>query len=136
MKIKDNKVQQYKEYDTCWILQIPDELKLEVLKNLSPKDLVSVSETCSELNGLIKEERRLWTELTVDLSESRRSLLMKVERYPWLNTLKVTNKTGLQFSDTRHANKIYNLVRRTPLLTKIIFIDFYVEEEDFVKRLG
>ena len=135
MNSKDNKVQQYKD-DTCWILQIPDELKLEVLKNLSPKDLVSVSETCSELNGLIKEERRLWTELTVDLSESRRSLLMKVERYPWLNTLKVTNKTGLQFSDTRHANKIYNLVRRTPLLTKIIFIDFHVEETDFVKRLG
>ena len=124
-----------KSMDTCWILQIPDELKLEVLKNLSPKDLVSVSETCSELNGLIKEERRLWTELTVDLSESRRSLLMKVERYPWLSTLKVTNKTGLQFSDTRHANKIYNLVRRTSLLTKIIFIDFHVEEEDFVKRL-
>ena len=120
--------------DAYWLLKIPDELKLQVFKNLSPKDLNSVSETCHQLNSLIKDPR-LWTELTVDLSESRRSLLMKVERYPWLNTLKVTNKTGLQFSDTRHANKIYNLVRRTPLLTKIIFIDFYVKEEDFVKRL-
>ena len=97
MNSKDNKVQQYKEYDTCWILQIPDELKLEVLKNLSPKDLVSVSETCSELNGLIKEERGLWTELTVDLSESRRSVIWKVKKCPWLNTLNVTNKSGLMF---------------------------------------
>ena len=75
-KIKDN------ECDASWLLRIPDELKLEVFKNLSPQDLSSVSKTCVELHSLIQEPR-LWTELTVDLSETRRSLIWKVARCPW-----------------------------------------------------
>ena len=123
MNNKDNQ-----ESDASWLLKIPDELKLQVFKNLSPKDLISVSETCSQLNGLIQDPR-LWTELTVDLSETRRSLIWKVNRCPWLNTLKITNKTRLNVYDKRHSNMIINLMRRTPHLTRMIFIDFHMDEE-------
>ena len=114
--------------DASWLLQLPDELKLEVFSFLPPKDLISLSKTCKELHGVIKDPR-LWTELTVDLSETRRSLLMKVEKFPFLNTLKITNKTGLNLSGIRHSNKISNLARRTPQLKKIHFIGFYVDED-------
>ena len=81
MNNKDNQ-----ESDASWLLKIPDELKLQVFKNLSPKDLSSVSETCHQLNSLIKDPK-LWTELTVDLSQqSRRSVIWKVKKCPWLNT--------------------------------------------------
>ena len=120
--IKDN------EFDASWLLRIPDELKLEVFKNLSPQDLSSVSKTCVELHSLIQEPR-LWTELTVDLSETRRSLIWKVARCPWLNTLIITNKTGLNVSDIRHSNKISNFSRKIPHLKTIYFIGFKVDEE-------
>ena len=123
MNKKDNQ-----ESDASLLLKIPDELKLQVFKNLSPKDLSSVSQTCSQLNNLIQDPR-LWTELTVDLSETRRSLIWKVNRCPWLNTLKITNKAGLNVYDKRHSNMIINLMRRTPHLTRMIFIDFQVDEE-------
>ena len=123
MNKKDNQ-----ESDASWLLKIPDELKLQVFKNLSPKDLISVSETCSQLNGLIKDPK-LWTELTVDISETRRSLIWKVKKCPWLNTLKITNKARLNVYDKRHLNMIINLMRRTPHLTRMIFINFQVDEE-------
>ena len=127
INIKDKNVKD-KECDASWLLRIPDELKLEVFKNLQPKDLISVSETCHELHGIIQDPR-LWKELTVDLSETRRSLIWKVEKFPLLNTLKITNKTGLNLSGIRHSNKISNLARRTPQLKKIHFIGFYVDED-------
>ena len=129
MNKKDNQ-----ESDASLLLKIPDELKLQVFKNLSPKDLSSVSQTCSQLNNLIQDPR-LWTELTVDLSETRRSLIWKVNRCPWLNTLKITNKTGLNVYDKRHSNMIINLMRRTPHLTRMIFIDFQVDEELLLTNL-
>ena len=127
INIKDKNVKD-KKCDASWLLRIPDELKLEVFKNLQPKDLISVSETCHELHGIIQDPR-LWKELTVDLSETRRSLLMKVEKFPFLNTLKITNKTRLNLFDTRLKDKISNLARRSPQLMKIHFIGFYVDDE-------
>ena len=117
--IKDN------EFDASWLLRIPDELKLEVFKNLPPKDLISVSETCVELHSFIQEPR-LWTELTVDLSETRRALIWKVARCPWVNTLIITNKTGL--NAIRHKDKISNISRRIPRL-KIIYFGFKVDDQ-------
>ena len=118
--IKDSNIKD-KECDVSWLLRIPDELKLEVFKNLSPQDKSSVSETCLELHGIIQDPR-LWTELTVDLSETRRSMILKITRCPWLNTLKITNKTGLNVSDPRNLNKLSNVSRRTQHLKNIHFI--------------
>ena len=126
MKNKDNQ-----ESDASWLLKIPDELKLQVFKNLSPKDLSSVSETCHQLNSLIKDPR-LWTELTVDLSESRRSVIWKVKKCPWLNTLKVTNKFGLDVSDKRHSNMISSLDRRAPHLKRIHFFNSILSRQNSV----
>ena len=129
INIQDRNIKD-KESEVSWLLWIPDELKLEVFKNLSPQDKSSVSETCVELHGIIQDPR-LWTELTVDLSETRRSLIWKVTKCPWLNTLKITNKTGIQGYDPRNLKKLSNLSRRTPHLKKIHFIGFRfkVDEE-------
>ena len=126
IKSKDENI---KDKDASWLLRIPDELKLKVFENLSSKDLISVSETCSQLNGLIQDPS-LWTELTVDLSESRRSLIWKVTRCPLLNTLKITNRTRIHYSDTRNLNKLTSLSRRTPHLKKIQLIGFMMDEDD------
>ena len=99
------------------LMQVPDEIKLEIFKNLSPQDLLAVSATCHELHHLVKDPS-LWTELTVDISESRRSLIWKVEKCPKLEILKVSNKTWLRVSKV-DRNKITNLIRRSPNL-KII----------------
>ena len=103
--------------DESKLLLLPDEIRLEIFKNLSPQDLLSVSATCHELHHLVKDPS-LWTELTVDISESRRSLIWKVEKCPKLEILKVSNKTGLRVSKV-DRNKITNLIRRSPNL-KII----------------
>ena len=129
MNNKDNQ-----ESDASWLLKIPDELKLQVFKNLSPKDLISVSETCSQLNGLIQDPR-LWTELTVDLSETRRSLIWKVNRCPWLNTLKITNKNHIHHKDWRLLNKISAMVSRAPNLIRIQFLNIMIDEEDLFCRI-
>ena len=105
------------ESDESKLLLLPDEIKLEVFKNLSPQHLLAVSATCHELHHLIKDPS-LWTELTVDISESRRSLIWKVEKCPKLEILRVSNKTGLRVSKV-DRNKITNLIRRSPNL-KII----------------
>ena len=94
------------------LLLLPDEVKLEFFKHLSPQDLLAVSATCHELHHLVKDPS-LWTELTVDISESRRSLIRKVEKCPKLEILKVSNKTGLRVSKI-DRNKITNLIRRSP----------------------
>ncbi len=101
--------------DESKLMLLPDEIKLEIFKNLSPQDLLAVSATCHELHHLVKDPS-LWTELTVDISESRRTLIWKVEKCPKLEILKVSNKTGLKQVD---RNKITNLIRRSPNL-KII----------------
>ena len=106
-----------KDCDESKLLLLPDEIKLEIFKNLSPQDLLAVSATCHELHHLVKDPS-LWTELTVDISESRRSLIWKVEKCPKLEILKVSNKTGLRVSKI-DRNKITNLIRRSPNL-KII----------------
>ena len=106
-----------KDCDESKLLLLPDEIKLEIFKNLSPQDLLAVSATCHELHHLVKDPS-LWTELTVDISESRRSLIWKVEKCPKLEILKVSNKTGLRVSKV-DRNKITNLIRRSPNL-KII----------------
>lgn len=106
-----------KDCDESKLLLLPDEIKLEIFKNLSPQDLLAVSATCHELHHLVKDPS-LWTELTVDISESRRSLIWKVEKCPKLEILKVSNKTGLRVSKV-DRNKITNLIRRSPHL-KII----------------
>ena len=103
--------------DESKLLLLPDEIKLEIFKNLSPQDLLAVSATCHELHHLVKDPS-LWTELTVDISESRRSLIWKVEKCPKLEILKVSNKTALRVSKV-DRNKITNLIRRSPHL-KII----------------
>ncbi len=100
------------------LMQVPDEIKLEIFKNLSPQDLLAVSATCHELHNLIKDPS-LWTELTVDISESRRSLIAKVEKCPKLEILKVSNKTWLRVSKVDRRNKIINLIRRCPKLKMI-----------------
>ena len=114
---KRSKAQQ-KSFDGCdenKFMLLPDEIKLEVLKNLSPQDLRAVAATCHYLHLLIKDPS-LWTELTVDISESRRSLIWKVEKYPWIKTLKFTNKYGpcKVFWDSQSLNKIRNIARRVP----------------------
>ena len=106
-----------KDCDESKLLLLPDEIKLEIFKNLSPQDLLAVSATCHELHHLVKDPS-LWTELTVDISESRRTLIWKVEKCPKLEILKVSNKTGLRVSKV-DRNKITNLIRRSPNL-KII----------------
>ena len=106
-----------KDCDESKLLLLPDEIKLEIFKNLSPQDLKAVSATCHDLHHLVKDPS-LWTELTVDISESRRSLIWKVEKCPKLEILKVSNKTGLRVSKV-DRNKITNLIRRSPHL-KII----------------
>ena len=103
--------------DESKLMLLPDEIKIEIFKNLSPQDLLAVSATCHELHHLVKDPS-LWTELTVDISESRRSLIWKVEKCPKLEILKVSNKTGLRVSKV-DRNKITNLIRRSPNL-KII----------------
>ena len=102
--------------DESKLLLLPDEVKLEIFKNLSPQDLLAAGATCHELHHLIKDPS-LWThtELTVDISESRRSLIWKVEKCPKLEILKVSNKTGLKVSKV-DQNKITNLIRRSPNL--------------------
>ena len=132
IKSKDENI---KDKDASWLLRIPDELKLKVFENLSSKDLISVSETCSQLNGLIQDPS-LWTELTVDLSESRRSLIWKVTRCPLLNTLKITNRTRIHYSDTRNLNKLTSLSRRTPHLKKIQLIGFMMDEKLLLSCIG
>ena len=106
-----------KDCDESKLLLLPDEIKLEIFKNLSPQDLLAVSATCHELHHLVKDPS-LWTELTVDISESRRSLIWKVEKCPKLEILKVSNKSALRVSKV-DRNKITNLIRRSPNL-KII----------------
>ena len=111
--------------DASWLLQFPDEIKMEIFSKLPPKDLISLSATCHQLHGIIKDPR-LWTELTVDVSETRRALIMKVEKFPFLKTLKITNKQRLNLQDSRLKNKISNLARRCELrkiqvLTESIF---------------
>ena len=122
-----------KDCDESKLLLLPDEIKLEIFKNLSPQDLLAVSATCHELHHLIKDPS-LWTELTVDISESRRSLIWKVEKCPKLEILKVSNKTWLKVSKVQ-LNKISNLVRRCPKL-KIIdwHSSFVVCDCDFFKE--
>ena len=106
-----------KDCDESKLLLLPDEIKLEIFKNLSPQDLLAVSATCHELHHLVKDPS-LWTELTVDISESRRSLIWKVEKCPKLEILKVSNKTDRKIKKV-DRNKITNLIRRSPHL-KII----------------
>ena len=86
----------FDESDKNKFMLLPDEMKLHIFKNLSPQDLGAVSATCSDFHRLSKDHS-LWTELTVDISESRRTLIWKVSNYPWLSTLKVlkiNNKNG------------------------------------------
>ena len=130
MKNKDNQ-----ESDASWLLKIPDELKLQVFKNLSPKDLSSVSQTCSQLNNLIQDPR-LWTELTVDLSETRRSLIWKVNRCPWLKTLRITNITGIHYKDHNLLNKISSMVSRAPNLVRLQIMGFMIDEEDIFRLIS
>ena len=103
---------------------LPTEIKLRVFKNLSPPDLMAVSATCRELHCLIQDPS-LWTELTVDLSESRRSMIWKVEKCPWLHTLKITNKNRLNLFDIQgrfgYLIKISNIVRRAPRLKNLVW---------------
>lgn len=119
---KRSKAQQ-KSFDGCdenKFMLLPDEIKLEVLKNLSPQDLRAVAATCHYLHLLIKDPS-LWT-LSVDISESRRSIIWKVEKNPHIKTLIIKSKDGLfnhnRFEDvpwdSRTLNKFRNLPRRVP----------------------
>ena len=101
-----------KDCDESKLLLLPDEIKLEIFKNLSPQDLLAVSATCHELHHLVKDPS-LWTELTVDISESRRSLIWKVEKCPKLEILKISNKQQKQVSKVDRL-KIERLLRRMP----------------------
>ena len=107
------------ESDECALvlLNFPDEIKLEIFKNLPPQDLRAVSATCHQLHRLMQDPS-LWTKITVDISESRRSLIWKVAKFPWLNTLIVTNKSSLNMEDSRHLNKIKDVVKRVPHFKK------------------
>ena len=112
------KIQQ-KSFKDNNLMLLPIEMKLEVFKYLSPQDLMAVSATCHELHCLIQDPS-LWTELTVDISESRRSLIMKMEKCPWLHTLKLTNKKRADID----LNKFRNMVRRAPRLKSLIWVDW------------
>ena len=101
-----------KDCDESKLLLLPDEIKLEIFKNLSPQDLLAVSATCHELHHLVKDPS-LWTELTVDISESRRSLIWKVEKCPKLEILKISNKQSKKVSKVDRL-KIERLLRRMP----------------------
>ena len=113
------KIQQ-KSSENINFMLLPTEIKLTVFKNLSPQDLMAVSATCYELNFLIQDPS-LWTELTVDISESRRSLIWKVEKCPWLHTLKITNKNRLNLWDIGYLNKISKIVRRAPRFKNLVW---------------
>ena len=116
------KIQQ-KSSDDINFMHLPTEIKLRVFENLSPQDLMAVSATCHELHFLIQDPS-LWTTLTVDIGESRRSLIWKVEKCPWLHTLKITDKNRLLFdiqSRFGYIVKISNIVRRAPRLKNLVW---------------
>ena len=73
---------------------LPDEMKLAIFSRLSAQDLRAVSATCRDFHRL-SQDPSLWTELTIDISETRRTMLWKVAKCPWLNTLKISNKNGM-----------------------------------------
>ena len=98
----------FAEVDENKFMLLPDEIKLKFFYNLSPQDLGAVSATCSDFHRLFQDPS-LWTELTVDIREPRRTLIWKVEKCPklMLNTLKINNKNGID-----PHRKIESLMRK------------------------
>ena len=60
---------------------LPDELKLHIFSNLGRQDLQAVSATCRDFNRL-SQDLSLWTELSLDISETERTLIYEVAKYP------------------------------------------------------
>ena len=110
-----NAVAAFAEGDENKFMLLPDELKLRILSNLKPQDLGAVSATCSDFHRLFQDPS-LWTELTVDISESRRTLIWKVDKCPklMLKTLKINNKNGIDPHKTGCLTcvKIESLLKR------------------------
>ena len=98
---------------------LPDEMKLQIFSHLSPQDLQAVSTTCKDFHRL-SQDPSLWTELNVDISESRRTMLWKVAKCPWLNTLKISNKNGIDLK-SQHF-KIASISRRFQFV-KLIWLE-------------
>ena len=98
---------------------LPDEMKLQIFSHLSPQDLQAVSATCKDFHRL-SQDPSLWTELTLDISESRRTMLWKVAKCPWLNTLKISNKNGKDLKSQYF--KIASISRKFQFL-KIIWLE-------------
>ena len=98
---------------------LPDEMKLHIFSHLSPQDLQAVSATCKDFHRM-SQDPSLWTELTMDISESRRTMLWKVAKCPWLNTLKISNKNGIDLK-SQHF-KIASISRRFQFL-KLIWLE-------------
>ena len=96
---------------------LPDELKLHIFSNLGRQDLQAVSATCRDFNRL-SQDLSLWTELSVDISETRRTLIYEVAKYPWLKISKINSKTGIEHhtSCCLTCSKIKSLVRKFPFL--------------------
>ena len=98
---------------------LPEEMKLQIFSHLSPQDLRAVSATCKDFHRL-SQDPSLWTELTVDISESRRTMLWKVAKCPWLNTLKISNKNGKDLKSQYF--KIASISRKFQFL-KLIWLE-------------
>ena len=105
--------------DDAGFMLLPEEMKLQIFSHLSPQDLQAVSTTCKDFHRL-SQDPSLWTELTVDISESRRTMLWKVAKCPWLNTLKISNKNGIDLK-SQHF-KIASISRRFQFV-KLIWLE-------------
>ena len=98
---------------------LPDEMKLAIFSRLSAQDLRAVSATCRDFHRL-SQDPSLWTELTIDISETRRTMLWKVAKCPWLNTLKISNKDGIDLKSQYF--KIASISRKFQFL-KLIWLE-------------
>ena len=97
---------------------LPDEMKLKIFSNISPQDLQAVSATCRDFNRLFQDPS-LWAELSVDINqESRRTILWKVAKCPWLKTLKINSKNGINphMNNCLTCGKIKSVIRKFPFL--------------------
>ena len=104
INIKDRNIKD-QECDVSWLPRIPDELKLEVFKNLSPKDLSSVSKTCLELHGIIQDPSLwVWTEQSSLWTSVRREGL-------WSRKWKYSTYSTLWKSPTRQGFKFFTKTR-------------------------
>ena len=48
------------EQGSCYLLNIPDEVILNIVSRLPVEDVLSFSRSCKRINGLMKDNEGLW----------------------------------------------------------------------------